>query len=355
MKSIIRQSPAWVFFRRLRWYLTLSHYLAALAAIFLLFWWGLLVGMVYLQHVNPGLSWVEIARGQVLPALWVIIPSLIILIIPAALISAYFGFLSARWLDIRLKNQRKAVQAWKQGDFSIRIQDEVVDEIGSFGDELNAMALDFERLLQERQDLAVLEERSHLAYDLHDSVKQQITAASFQIGAAKRLAERDPQAALSCLQAAEELNHEAHQELNAIIFELRPASHQGGDLGQWVNEYVNGWARRNQVEVQLQLEEKWNPAPDIQENIFRLLQEALSNVARHSHATRVEISLIRNKKHQEIELSIRDNGCGFEPLSANKDGFGLKTMRARVNRAGGKLMLESKTGQGTLIIARFPI
>ncbi len=352
---MIRQNLIWSFFRKLRWYLTLTYNLATLAAIFLLFWWGFLVGIVYLQRTNPGLSWVEIIAGQVLPALRVIAPSLIILIIPATLISAYFGYLNARWLDLRFKAMYKAVQAWKLGDFSITIQEEVADEISSFGRELNAMAFDFERLLQNRQDLAVLEERSHLAYDLHDSVKQQITAASFQIGAAKKLVKTDPQAALVCLQAAEELNHEAHQELNAIIFELRPDKLQAGDLERWISEYVDGWSRRNHIEVHLQLQEKWHPAQAIQENICRVLQEALANIARHSRATQVEIRISRDDERQDIELLIRDNGCGFELESAGRDGFGLKTMRARVNRAGGKFMLESKPGQGTCVVIRMPI
>src|SRR5690606_10980908 len=109
------------------------------------------------------------------------------------------GFLAARWIDLRLANLRRAVQDWQRGDFSVKVIDQTGDEIGAFGQELNAMARDLESLLQDRTDLAALEERTQLARDLHDSVKQQITAASSQIESASALLVKDRDAALTCL------------------------------------------------------------------------------------------------------------------------------------------------------------
>ncbi len=216
------------------------------------------------------------------------------------------------------------------------------------------MALDFGRLLQSRQELAVLQERNQLARDLHDSVKQQITAASFQIGAAKRLMATDLPAALACLEEAEGLNHAAHQELNGIIFELRPVELEGGSLAQAVRDYAARWASQHQVRLQMQVEELWNPDARIQENIFRFLQEALSNIARHSHATEVILSLAECKDQPEMELSIQDNGCGFETGHPSKIGFGLTTMRTRIEQSGGRFSLESRPDHGTRVSARFP-
>lgn len=352
MKSVLRRIPVWILFRKLRWYLTLSFNLATLAAIFLLGWWGLVVGTIYLHRSNPALTWSEILSGQVLPALRAVLPSALVLIIPALLVSAYFGFLSARWLDIRLSNLRKATQAWKEGNFSVVVQDDVQDEIGSFGQELNGMAKDLESLLQVKQNLAVLEERNRLARDLHDSVKQQITAASFQIEAAKVLLDRDPGATRDSLVEAGNLAHEAHQELNSMIYELRPAAHETREPLKALRDYVNGWARQNHLEARVQIHGDWNTDPAVQLEVFRFVQEALSNIARHSQATLVHVSLAAGPR--EMSLSIQDNGCGFEPELAGEKGFGLKTMRERISQVGGRLSIESHPLKGTQIHAQIP-
>ena len=349
------RNPIKIIFSRLRWYLTLTYNLATLAAIFLLGWWGLLAGVFYLQHQNPGMSWLEIVGEQVFPALKVIVPSMLILVIPATLISAYFGFLNARWLELRLNRLRKALQGWKAGDFSVKAEDDTQDEIGAFAKELNGMALDFERLLQSRRELAALEERNHLASDLHDSVKQQITAAAFQIGTAKALLDSNPAAASKCLEEAENLNHAAHQELNAIIFELRPAGLPGESLAQGLSEYAGRWAEQNKVKLHLQVQEAWNPEGRTKEELFRFVQEALANVARHSRATEVALSLAMRKERTEVELSIGDNGCGFDIGNVHKNGFGLTSMRSRIEQLGGRFVLESRPGAGTHVGARFPL
>ncbi len=352
MRQYFLKSPFFSIFRRLRWYLTLSYNLASLAAIFLLGWWGLLVAIFYLQRTHPTSTWFEIAVEQLLPALRLILPWAVILILPAMLVSAYFGWLNARWLDVRLANLRKAAQAWKRGDFSKKVQDDVEDEIGGFGQELNGMAAELERLFQVNQDLAVSEERNRMARDLHDSVKQQITAASFQIGAAKALLDSDPQAARLSLEAAENLTHEAHQELNSLIFELRPVALKSGSLESSLREYVAHWNHQNQIEARLLVQGTWNPGALVQQEVFRFVQEALSNVARHSQASLVTLSLTAGPK--EIGLTIQDNGCGFELEAVKEKGYGLKTMAERIQRLGGVFYVESRPLEGTKIMARIP-
>jgi signal transduction histidine kinase len=345
-------------FRRFRWRLILSYNLVTLAALFLLAWWGLVASAIYLEQAHPGLPWPDVIAAQLLPALLAILPSALVLIIPAVLVSAYFGFLNARWLDIRLGNLGRAVQAWRAGDFSVMVQDEVADEIGAFGQGLNGMAGEMKRLLQARGDLAALEERNHLARDLHDSVKQQITAASFQLAAAGALFERDPQAARSSLAEAEKLTLAASKELNAIIFELRPIALKPGGLEVSLREYVAGWRRQNPIEVRLSIEGedpnlREQPSPQVQQELIRFVQEALSNVARHSRAGLVEVTLVRSAG--ELALSIQDNGVGFEPEAGSESGFGLRTMRERIQQAGGEFSAESRPGQGTRVTARIPL
>jgi NarL family two-component system sensor histidine kinase LiaS len=210
-----------------------------------------------------------------------------------------------------------------------------------------------QHLLQVRGALAALEERNHLARDLHDSVKQQITAASFQLAAASALLERDPQACRASLAEAEKLTLTAGKELNAIIFELRPIALKPGGLEQSLREYIAGWQRQNPVEVRLSIEGTGRPSPQLQQELVRFVQEALSNVARHSKASRVEVSL--NSSPRQLVLSIRDDGNGFEPDQQPEAGFGLRTMRERIQQAGGRFSLQSSPGQGTNITASLPL
>src|SRR3712207_4611916 len=97
------------------------------------------------------------------------------------------------------------------------------DEIGQLSRELNDMAAQLENLIQARQELATLEARNRFARDLHDSVKQQVFATSFQVAAARALIESDAQAAESHLAQADELVRQAQKELNVLIGEMRPA------------------------------------------------------------------------------------------------------------------------------------
>jgi len=340
-------------FQKIKWRLTLSYLLVTLAAIFMLAWWGLVAGTLYLQRSSPDLSWFEVIQKQVLPALGVILPSSLILIIPASLVSVYFGFLTARWLDLRLANLRQAVQAWQQGDFSVKVSDSNGDEIHAFGQELDSMASELERLLNARADLAALEERNHLSRDLHDSVKQQITAASFQIGSANALLDQNLQAARASLTEAENLVHAAHQELNSIIFELRPAETQSGNLAQVLQNYTASWARQNAVQLHLQISGEIDGAANLTQEILRFVQEALSNISRHSRAEEVRMDVLGGET--EMILIIQDNGCGFELDLMTSEGLGLRTMRERITRLGGNLQINSQPGHGTQITAAIPL
>lgn len=344
-------------FRRVKWRLTLSYLVVTLAAILILAWWGLVAGAVYLQQTHPEESWTKILGEQVLPALQVVLPSAALLVIPAVLISVFFGFLTARWVDMRLNSMRAAAQAWRRGDFSVKAGEsalDVEDEITDFGRELDGMAQELESLLIARQELAAIQARSHLASDLHDSVKQQITAAAFQISAARALLETNPQAAQASLAEAENLTHDAHQELNSIIFELRPAALKSGGLARSIREYATAWARQNPVALALDLQGGEQVPPEAQQELIRFLQEALSNIARHSRATRAAVEM--TTRGGSLVISIQDDGAGFDPGAAQaRPGFGISSMRERISRLGGSFRVESHPGQGTRVTAEIPL
>lgn len=269
------------------------------------------------------------------------------------LVSTYFGFLSARWLAARLTGLRDATAAWQQGDFSVRVADDSTDEIGRFGAELNEMAAELYALLQTRQELAALEERNRLARDLHDSVKQHLAAAALQIGAAEALLPTNPAAAGASLAEAGDLTHLAQRELGSIIFELQPVSLRQYGLAEALRQYAAAWSRQFGLEVDLEIVGERPFPPEIEGALFRFAQEALSNVARHSGATAVKLSLRDDSK--AIHFTIQDNGRGFDPAAAETRGFGLNNMRQRMAELGGETTITAALGQGAALSARLPL
>jgi two-component system, NarL family, sensor histidine kinase LiaS len=341
------------YFRRVKWLLTLTYTLVSIATVIMVTWWAFVALSIYLSRIDPDMSTVEILQLQLLPVLRVILPSMLLLIIPAAAVSTYFGFLAARWLDNRLSNLSAATRAWRQGDFSISIKEDLKDEIGSFGQDLNNMARQFEALLHTQQDLAALEERYRLAGELHDSVKQQITAAMFQIGAAQALLEKDPPAARSSLQHASDLTHAAQKEMSAIIFELRPAALEGRGLLMALKKYVKEWSSHTGADVTLRIEGDQILPAQVERVVFRFVQEALSNVARHAETQTAAVRLEFSPGLLAIE--VEDQGVGFSVEAAASTGFGIPGMRARIHQLGGELTITSSQGRGTCLSAQIPL
>jgi NarL family two-component system sensor histidine kinase LiaS len=267
----------------------------------------------------------------------------------AAIAGSVFGYLTARGLTRRLKGLFVAADHWRSGDFSAVADDPSEDEIGQLARQLNLMAYQLQNLLQARQELATLEERNRLARDLHDSVKQQIFAVAMQIGAVKVLLKRDLVAAEVRLNEADKLVRQAQQELTALIRELRPAALEGKGLAAALRELTIEWAEQTGIVANLQVEGTQTIAAVVEDSLFRIAQEALSNVQRHGNATVVQMTL--TIANDSVTLSVRDNGHGFDPTQQKRTGVGLLSMQERMRALGGDVQLESAPGEGTLVVA----
>jgi NarL family two-component system sensor histidine kinase LiaS len=141
------------------------------------------------------------------------------------------------------------------------------------------------------QDLAVAEERNRLARELHDSVKQQVFATIMQLGAARVLLERDPNAARVHLIEAEQLAQQSGAELSLLIHELRPLALGDKGLGAAIQAYAADWSRQSKIEANVRARGSGALVPAAEHALVRVTQEALANVARHSHATAVTLDL----------------------------------------------------------------
>ena len=276
-----------------------------------------------------------------------------LLIVPAAVLGLIFGFFTAWGLTRRLRRLALAAQAWSRGDFSAVARDRSRDELGQLSRELNDMAAQLENLIQAKGELATLEARNRFARDLHDSVKQQVFATSLQIAAARALIGRDTESAEDHLSQADELVRQAQKELNILIAEMRPSALEGKGLASALREYVARWSQGAEIGADLRVQGERETPLEVEQALFRVAQEALANVARHSGAEHAEVDLIYTGS--TVTLRVADDGSGFDPAGGTGGGFGLQSMRERLVRLGGHVDVESAPGKGTRVTCVCPL
>jgi signal transduction histidine kinase len=270
----------------------------------------------------------------------------------ATTIGTVTGLLVSRNLARRLRGMTRAAESWSQGDFSARVPDPSRDELGQVARDLNHMADQIQALLAARQELAVVEERNRLARELHDSVKQQVFANALLVRAARKQLDRAPETAKTHLEEAEELATRTQQELIELIRALRPAAISDRGLVAVMRAYADDWSRQMGIGVDVRVQGARATPLDVEEALFRIAQEALANVAKHSEARRVELRLAW--EDDQVSLSIRDDGNGFDVSRAAGKGLGLASMRERAEQPGGALAIASAP-DGTCVEARVPM
>jgi two-component system, NarL family, sensor histidine kinase LiaS len=269
-----------------------------------------------------------------------------------ALVGVVTGALISANLRGRVIRIARAAAAWSQGDFSAPIRDRSGDELGQLARDLNRMAEQIQTLLASRQALAVVEERNRLARDLHDTVKQHVFANALLVRAARKQLDRDPEAARARLEEAERLAEQTQQELIDLIKALRPAALADKGLMGMLRASASEWSQRTGILVDLRAQGERLTPLDVEEAFYRVAQEALTNVARHSGASHVEIHLTWTD--EALEMIVRDDGEGFAVEEANGKGLGLASMRERVEALGGALTISSGAS-GTCLEARAPL
>ena len=270
----------------------------------------------------------------------------------ASALGTLIGLSFSHSLTCRLGRITHAANAWSRGNFTVEVEDRGADEIGQLTRDLNRMAEQVQFLLTSRQALAVLEERNRLARDLHDSVKQQVFSNALLVRSARNLLEQNPQKASRHLQDAEQIAEHIQQELIELISALRPAAIANLGLVSAIRAYLDDWSNRTGITIDLRVQHE-QPLPlDKEVALYRVLQEALANVARHSQARQVVVDLLW--EHEQVCLSVSDNGKGFLVSQISSKGVGLASMQERMTLLAGTLTVKSSE-QGTLIVATVPV
>lgn len=218
------------------------------------------------------------------------------------------------------------------------------------------LALRTARLSEEGREMAVLEERARLAREIHDTLAQQLTGIVVQLEAAQALAGRDPGLAVPALGSAEDLARSALSEARRSVWDLRPAPLTSTGLVAATESEVDRFRRRTGIPARLRTERMSPPPalrPQAEVTLLRITQQALTNIAAHSGASRVSVRLRHSDDH--VELTVRDNGQGFDTGSVPPGSFGIVGMAERVRLAGGTFEVDSSPGKGTTIAVRLPV
>jgi two-component system, NarL family, sensor histidine kinase LiaS len=286
-------------------------------------------------------------------------------IIVAIPLSLLLSLLVVAPLLRRLRRIAATSRAVASGDLEARTNETRLDEIGQLGRQFDHMATTISRQVKELRDLAKSNsmlalaaernaraaERLALSRDLHDSISQHLFSLAMGTNDLAALIRRDPNKAAVQAEQLSQMAAQAQDDLRGVLSQLRSETRTGRGLLESLTDFVELWRERYELPVTLQLEFK-DSLPIVVENVFyRVVQEALNNIARHAEARHVDVTLT----HQEtaVCLQISDDGKGFD-VRADNAGFGLLGMRERVRAIGGRLELSSSR-EGTTLKALVPV
>ncbi len=279
----------------------------------------------------------------------------------------------------RLQKLAQALAGFGQDQLSLRLPAEEPDEIGQLSEAFNNMsqrievevaenrALSDHLYLQSKQRGELLnhlitaqeDERKRVARELHDDLGQALGALALQAEATEKLITSDPERAIYQLNLIRELITETTERMYELILALRPSTLDDLGLVVALQSHADRFLSGSGIAFELNADGLSDRlTPELETALYRIYQEALNNVRRHSGANRVSITLTMN--HGFLESEIQDDGRGFDPqvLDSNGDsphGLGLLGMKERVNQACGNIEIISQPGIGTRIHLRFPI
>jgi len=235
-------------------------------------------------------------------------------------------------------------------------------ELSSANEALRAEMEQRQRIEEERAQLftrlalAQEEERRRIARELHDQLGQQLTALRLTLETLKVLAVDRPDLSRQ-VQSLQELANQLDHDISFRVWELTPALLEGLGLAAALTEYAGEWSKRCGIRVEIHVNRQATASlsREMETTIYRFAQEALNNVAKHAHASRVDIAL--EQAGDFVSIIVEDNGVGFVPSDARASGggFGLIGMRERAALAGAVVQIESTPGVGTTLMLRAPV
>lgn len=216
-----------------------------------------------------------------------------------------------------------------------------------------ALAIENARLREQVGRSAAAAERTRLARELHDAVTQTLFSTSLIADVLPRIWDRDAEEGKLRVAELRELTRGALAEMRTLLLELRPTALLEADLGDLLHQLADAVTGRARIPVAVEVEgEARKPLPaDVQIAFYRIAQESLNNVAKHSGASQATVAL--RQTPESVSLKIEDNGRGFDPSVVASNHLGLNIMRERAESIGSQLEISSVIGESTRISCRW--
>ncbi|WP_367643910.1 histidine kinase [Bacillus sp. THAF10] len=305
-------------------------------------------------------------RGLLINVQWSVLLTLVAFLI-TVLTSVYIGYKHSSYMKNRLDRISTFIATLTRGKYSERIIVGEKDELGRLAEDINQLAnkiqnqvKSLQKLAEEKNELAIkahnaatIEERQRLARELHDSVSQQLFALSIMSSATIRLFDSHPEKAKKQLTEIASIAAKAQGEMRALLLHLRPVSLTNDSLSVGIQKLLVELEERTPISFQKDIAEIENLTNATEDHLFRIIQEAISNILRHADATNVKITM-QQKGSNYVYIFIGDNGKGFDLNQHKQSSFGLHTMRERCEEIGGQFNIRSKKGEGTHIEIHVP-
>lgn len=204
------------------------------------------------------------------------------------------------------------------------------------------------------EELAIANERTRLARDLHDSVAQTLYGLTLQAEAASRkLNTGQNEVVASYLTAIQEDARQTLQETRLLIYELRPPILEKSGLTAALQARLDSVEARSGLTMQVSLVDVGRLPEKVETGLYRIAQEALNNAAKYAQAQTLTVQL--HREDGQLCLKISDDGIGFEPTAVSPGRIGLQGMAERVAQMNGRLTIDSTPGQGTTILVEVPL
>lgn len=275
---------------------------------------------------------------------------LLLLLLP---VGVFFGWIATRGLVDRLQRLVVATTRFAAGDYTQRVLLDQQDEIGQLEAQFNRMAEQLVEHIAQRQQLAEqnarLAERQRISRDLHDAISQDLFSVSMLAAGLQKAISGDSPFQHQ-LRTLELTTNTMIREMRALLLELRPTSIKHLGLDKALLDLVEAYRTRLGIMIHVDVSSLQLSASS-EQTLLRIAQEALSNAARHAHAS--EITLALTACDEGVELRIHDNGQGFDiEASSLRHGMGLHLLQERAAELGGTVQLESQPGAGTTLIVR---
>jgi signal transduction histidine kinase len=221
------------------------------------------------------------------------------------------------------------------------------------------MQSEIEELNEEKEALVVERERQQIAREMHDGLAQVLSFVNTKAQAVELFLEQDDaDSARRHIAELSEAARDVYADVREGIVALQAQGGEGRTLRDVLDEYVEQFRNFAHLDVEIEWDANLDvPAltPAVEVQLIRIVQEALTNVRRHGHASSARV--VFTSEADDLTISVRDDGQGFDPSSIARGDwpkFGLRAMRERAESVGGELDIESAIGAGTTVSARFP-